>query len=508
MSALSAEKSGGAPTSKAPLVAKSKRFIPEKTCACSRPEKTGNMQTISIALYLAFVAVALVFARRQERETSIGLWIPQIWLLIAASRPVVDWIAPDAAMRVHVDDLSGSPIDRAVFSVLLILGIGVLLTRRADWRAIFRRNFWLLTLCGYVGLTTLWSDFEFVSFKRWVRAIGDLVMALVVLTEKNPHLAIRLLIARCAILLLPLSIIFIKFFPHLGLEYTADGEKTMWIGVTTHKNELGALALMCGIVLVSSLQDFWRRRDIIKWIELMLLVMVGWVLRGSSTADSKTSVLLFAASASALILLNLFRPGPGRMKKVALLLCLVYLILDFGFGALTDSSLYDGISYLLGRDPTLTGRTDLWKELLARANQNPLFGTGFGGFWVGASHGLWEKFTWLPTQAHNGYLDVYLQTGFVGFALLLISIYSAYRNIARDFYSDVSHAYLRLVFVTVICIHNLTESSFFRGSALLWLLFLLFAIAVPSRRIPLTTSTAARVYADGGQAAIKNNLSP
>ena len=306
-------------------------------------------------------------------------------------------------------------------------------------------------------------------------------MALIVLTERHPQIAIRVLIMRCGILLIPLSIVFIKYFPQLGVAYTADGEKTMWVGVTTHKNELGALALICGIPLVLSLLDSWRRRQI-KWIDVVLLAMIFWILGGSPTADSKTSVLTFILSACLLIFLTVFRPDPRLLWRKVAILCVIYFLLDFGIEALGGPSLYAVSSRSFGRDPTLTGRTDLWLALLNRARENPLFGTGFGGFWIGNIHGLWEHFIWLPTQAHNGYLDVYLQTGLIGLALLMLSISYAYRNIVQNFQNNYEHASLRLVFITVICIHNVTESSFLRGSALLWFLFLLFSLATgPSR---------------------------
>ena len=75
-----------------------------------------------------------------------------------------------------------------------------------------KNNIWILVLFLYLGISILWSDFMGVSFKRWIRATGDLVMALVVLTEPAPYEAIKTLINRCAIVLIPLSLLFIKYF--------------------------------------------------------------------------------------------------------------------------------------------------------------------------------------------------------------------------------------------------------------------------------------------------------
>ncbi len=438
------------------------------------------MQALSLSIYVAFVGLAFRFAQRKRADVSVGLWIPQIWLLIAASRPIVYWINPDSFGKLDYDFVSGSPVDRAVFSLLLLVGVVILINRRLDWRFILKRNHWLFALCVYVGVTVLWSDYEYISLKRWVRAVGDLVMVLIVVTERNPQAAIKVLIMRCGILLLPLSIVFIKYFPHLGVAYTEDGEKTMWVGVTTHKNELGALALVCGIPLILSLLDSWRRRKI-KWFDVALMVMILWVLRGSSTAGSATSVLAFIMSLVLILFLQVFRPDPRRLWQKAAIVCLAYVLLEYGFEAVSGSSLYVVISQSFGRDPTLTGRTDLWVALLKLASENPILGTGFGGFWIGNTHGLWKQFIWYPTQAHNGYIDVYLQTGLLGLALLILSIYSGYKNVIQDFYNDFEYASIRFVFLIITCIHNFTESSFLRGSSLIWFFFLLSSVAARSR---------------------------
>src|SRR5207237_978175 len=66
----------------------------------------------------------------------------------------------------------------------------------------------------------------------------------------------------------------------------------------------------------------------------------------------------------------------------------------------------------LGRDATLTGRTDIWAGLLPDLMRQPIFGYGFSGFWTVTRISEHEI-----GQAHNGYLEVCLQLGFVGFLL-------------------------------------------------------------------------------------------
>jgi O-antigen ligase len=80
---------------------------------------------------------------------------------------------------------------------------------------------------------------------------------------------------------------------------------------------------------------------------------------------------------------------------------------------------------MVGRDTTLTGRTNLWAELL-REPINPLLGTGYQSFWPGPrTEYFWAKYSFHPNQAHNGYLETYLNGGFLGVCLLVAMIVSA-----------------------------------------------------------------------------------
>jgi len=106
--------------------------------------------------------------------------------------------------------IDGSPLDAQIFAGLLLAGLIVLITRRRRARALLRENGPLLAFILYCGLSILWSDYPFVSFKRWTKEIGDLVMVLVVLTDPDPPAALRRVLARSAFVLIPLSILLIR----------------------------------------------------------------------------------------------------------------------------------------------------------------------------------------------------------------------------------------------------------------------------------------------------------
>ena len=88
-------------------------------------------------LVFALAILALFTLDRDKARTSKALWIPVVWVSIVCSRPVSLWLemSPPSSADVY---LEGSPIDRAVFTVLMVAAFLVLSTRWAEVSAILR----------------------------------------------------------------------------------------------------------------------------------------------------------------------------------------------------------------------------------------------------------------------------------------------------------------------------------------------------------------------------------
>lgn len=141
----------------------------------------------------------------------------------------------------------------------------------------------------------------------------------------------------------------------------------------------------------------------------------------------------------------------------------------------------------MGRDTTLTGRTEIWSAALDVGPGNPFIGRGYGSFWIGnTAEEVWRNLTYHThfTQSHNGYIDIYLELGALGVILLACLIWSVCRNIGQTFANDVEYGTYRMAFLSAVVMHNLTESSYGRPTHLLWFMFLLSCVhitAVPER---------------------------
>ena len=171
----------------------------------------------SLALLLTLAFVVFLFRRdfREKPNVTGALWIPILWFLIIGSRPITAWLNL-CGVSVSGSMEDGSPADATVYFALIVAGLCVLIKRRINLGEVVRNNRLLAAFLIYCLVSVLWSDFPLVSFKRWIKILGHPIMALIIFTEPDPEEALIRLLKRCAYVLIPVSILFIKYFPAWG----------------------------------------------------------------------------------------------------------------------------------------------------------------------------------------------------------------------------------------------------------------------------------------------------
>lgn len=434
------------------------------------------MQLIGTIVCLAGIGWLFYLDRDPDGRVSPAMWLPTLWLLICGSRSLTEWMAMRPAVSLAQQYSESSPIDAAFYAVLIVAGVVVLNRRSHRVMGFLRQNLPLLLFFGYCALSVLWSDFPFIALKRWSKSVGDLVMVMVVLTELEPQYAIRTLYKRAAFVLLPLSVLFITCFPDLGTGYNPEDMTRMYFGVTTFKNLLGVISMICGLFSLWSLLRVYedrtmedRRRHILA--HAIALGIACWLI---VKADSMTSLACLVLAGTVLILAGMrsvlrWRAGALFVVGAALLLPVIALFADASGGLLQQ----------LGRNATLTGRTLIWQAVLA-LHTNPLFGTGFESFWLGNRlERVWHMSVNGIQEAHNGFLEIYLNLGWCGLLLLWAVIAAGYRRTISALRYDRQDGRLRLAFLTATLIFSMTEAGF-RMLSPTWLAFLLAASEIPS----------------------------
>jgi exopolysaccharide production protein ExoQ len=418
--------------------------------------------------------------REHNTRPSVALWIPQIWFLLACSRPVSTWLAggKGASLDSATSHLSeGSPIDRAVVTFLLLLALIVLLSRQNKVQLNLRTCWPVVLFFLYCVVSVTWSDFPEVAAKRLIRVIGDLLMVMVIWTDAQPLDALSVLLARLTYTLIPLSILLSKYY-EIGRSYSPWTGETSFSGVADEKNTLGAICLLLGIAalwkllnLYSDRENAHRKRYML--VQIVILAMIGYLLVVADSVTAKSCMMLISCLMIALRFPMFAKSKFWVHAFVVVTLTIPVLIAFFG-------ALFPAFFHSMGRSATLTDRTLIWAYVV-KLVPNDLIGTGFGSFWLG--HRLQvmiENVThiWIPNQAHNGYLEIFINLGWIGVALLSLILFWGYFRVIRAWRQKRTASDLLLAFFLIALITNISEASFFREQVAVWLFFLL-AITMP-----------------------------
>ncbi len=465
--------------------------------------------TVALVAFVLFIVAGFVIEAKGRKKVTYEAWLPLFWMVICASRSVGQWLnlssygySTDYAVYMEAS-LQGSIVDQLVLSIVIIWGIIIIFKRRGAALQILKKNKALLAFTIYLGLTVLWSDISLVSLRRWIRFSGTIVMAAVLVTEPEPLESIRSIFRRAAYLLIPLSVMFVKYYPHLGILYTSTGAK-IWAGVAVMKNGLGHLCVVFSLFLVWDAFTMWRRTAGIKFprilygevieipkefvqilFDLTILMMSLWLLlEPGHSASAASKGCLFAGL---IILIGSKMPIIKKNFQLigvfAVLAVCFFIVLESLFGIIEFTVTN------LGRDMTLTDRVPLWHILLDFGLRKEFLGYGYEGFWIG------DRSTILNlNQAHNGYLELFVEGGFVAIVLLGVLLLSVWRKIQRCELRDYEYAIFQLSYFAIILLANVTESSFARERDLLTFVFFTIALDYTSSRKNLKDGVKLDLY--------------
>ena len=350
---------------------------------------------------------------------------------------------------------------------LICLGLYCLLRRKINWKEIIKSNLWLIIFLLYITLSISWSDYQLISFKRYIKTFGIIVMVLVIYSEDFPQLALSYILKRVFIFDLLISAVLIFLIPELGVRISSGDPQ--WVGLTFTKNNLGQVACLAGIYFFWVLTKQEVNQKSITNVCLFILSI--FLLLGS---QSMTSIIVFAM---AFFLFSFFQVNvPPRFTIIIYLYSIILAGLSI---ALLNQIVFQGeliksIFDAAGKDLTFTGRAGLWKDVLSLASHNLFLGVGYGSFWLdNLGNSLWDIYIWRPNQAHNGYIDVIASVGILGLALLICTIRAGFVSISSQFNKNYDFAKIRMVLLVVVLIFNLTESSLCRDNNFLWFIYLL-----------------------------------
>lgn len=441
------------------------------------------MPPIIATIIFSVGILGLFYLDRHDGErVSHALWIPALWLFINTSRSVSMWFHIQGTFYAGADAteayVEGSPVDRAFFTVLMVAAVAVLFKRANRVGPILRKNALLLTYLTFCLFSLVWSDFPVVGFKRWTKtAFGDIPMMLLVLTDPHPLNALKRMLTRLGFLLFPLSILFIMYYPRLGRRLTNSWTMEP-VGVATQKNSLGLDCLIFGVfflwIVLSVYQDredSSRRRRLLAYGTI--IAMIAWLLR----ACNSTTSIVGLACASVVVW---FAGRSGRRPIWVHLL--VVAVLGLATTALFFNPGGDMVE-ALGKSKTFSGRTEIWSAVLS-LHTNPLIGTGFESFWLGSRLDFMTHiFPNNPVnEAHNGYLELYLNLGWCGICFLAAMLLVAYTRVIFRRRQNPRLAALLLGFLLCTLFNAFSENAF-RVMTPSWIFLILVLLATSQAQL-------------------------
>jgi exopolysaccharide production protein ExoQ len=432
-----------------------------------------------IATVLVIIGIIGLFRldRYPEARTSKALWVPVIYLLINSSRPVGAWFA-GPTKPIAVDGIYSDPLGQAIDLVLLALALAALIARGKKVGSLLRTSGPILLFFSYAGLSILWSDFPYVTFKHWFKGLEDIVMVLVVVTDGDPVMAVKRLLTRAGFILIPLSLLFSMYYPSLGRVFTKSYEAE-YVGVTEQKNQLGIICMIFGLASLWCILKAYRDRGSSARRRQLLVhgAMLGiaiWLLTMSHSLTSSMCLIL-AGTVMALVSRRSSGAESARVHFLSAAAMCCALIPLFLARSLVES---------FGRDATLSGRTEIWQSVIGLV-QNPWLGAGYETFLMGPRLVELRKLYQNSFQeAHNGYLEIYLNLGWIGVSLFAFLLITGYQKVVAAVRREPTVGSLSLAFLIAVAINGLTEAPFRMMTATIF--FLLWAIMGASKAIPVS----------------------
>jgi len=347
---------------------------------------------------------------------------------------------------------------------LLIYGItfALLAIRWKSFLSVLFSNKFLWLLMGINCFSYFWSINPSQTMRFTIYAIGTTAFGL--------YLAIRYtlreqmnLLAWTYGLLLVLSFFFAVAIPQYGL--MAGVHEGALRGVFTHKNQFGAFMAPGGVIFL--LNAF--RGEKYSWVYWGLLVLNcgAMVMSQSTTALGTFAVMLLLC-----LIYRIFRWRYEVMISAVLAVTLVGLAILIWIAGYVGS---DSLVGLVGKDTTLSGRTDIWKYVWDQIQLRPWLGYGLAAFWNGydgPSGYIQLAMRIAVIYAHNGFLDIWLSIGLVGLGIFLVSFFTTTgQSLALLRKTNTPEGFWPLLFLTYILLSNLTEGTITTMNSSFWAIY-------------------------------------
>ncbi|MFC5371202.1 O-antigen ligase family protein [Brevundimonas faecalis] len=237
-----------------------------------------------------------------------------------------------------------------------------------------------------------------------------------------------------------------------------------WRGPWLEKNSLGNIMVQTTACLIAAGVMSPERRKL--WLALACISIALVVL-----STSKTALVVLILSLGSIGFVAMVKSGP--MRAVISTWLAVFGVVAVGVFMVTQTDLF---FELLGKDATLTGRTNIWAGIMHQMADHPWRGFGYGAVWDDPALSgpkAWVSFqaNFTPANAHSGWLELYISLGLGGVILFALWLLQAWIQGLWAAYVSPG-GWLALPLLTSYSVTLLTESVAMNWHELRWVIII------------------------------------
>jgi O-antigen ligase len=358
---------------------------------------------------------------------------------------------------------SDGSLNQIVWLAAILLAAPLILTRFRLAMAITWRAWPLLLVMTWATATALWSPLPDLTLRRvavlWFMYAAALGVAVSDIPLSEFHRIAMLVVG------IVMAVDVLGVFGLPGRAINAEGQ---FVGMHGHKNTAGQAAVMaalCWYFFAGRCRWGLNRLCILAASAFFYLLILA---SGSKTGSALALLVMIWCSCWAVMARKGAAVGMIWWTGLGFTLLIATVILVIAGVTATD------VGMAVFGDLTFTGRWQLWEVIWDQILQHYWIGYGFGAFWdvngADNSFGLARSVGWLGVvgQAHNGYLDLFLQIGLIGLILALLSLVWSLRlahkllRLTPEHPFDSSARAFAYALVLSIALYNLLESSYLR----------------------------------------------
>jgi exopolysaccharide production protein ExoQ len=364
----------------------------------------------------------------------------------------------------------GSPLTQIIWAVIYLIVIVRAVSSYRQILPLVGLNKCLCSLVALAILSALWSFDPSATVHHGIALLAITLFGVDFALRYSLREQLRLV---CVVLgsVVVLSILAEIFLP--GVLPQADSGSPAWHGVFGQKNTLGKIVVLAAAAFLSRP----RYSRFAKLLIIALVVIAGAVVIASHSASSFVELLVMVIISQALGVLR-WRPSA---LIITVFLSLLIAIPTF-YGVINN---FDAMTALVGRDSTLTGRTEVWRLAGQSIAARPLLGYGYDVFWEFSSQQatrIRDVIRWQAPSTHNGFMDLLLDVGAVGLLLFSITYIVTIRRAIALFRSDPTNVMVwPLLFLVEGLLCQITEASIVKPNLIYWLLYVSIAFSVSKR---------------------------